>query len=151
MGIANFPLVALAASTLLFSGCVATNKLPGETVNRSYSPTGVNWTNGGYLYMAVRVFNNGGMTAICGAYAEDAKWAVARSEANQHMLDYGRIKVADETIIMGLNFLYYSGKAESHRSLLGRPANCVVTSKEWKGEYSRNPPEFHYPKSRVTT
>jgi len=149
MKIAKFPLITLTASALLFSGCVTTSELSGETVNRSYSPTGFNWTNGGALYMAVRVFNEGGQTAVCGAYAEDKKWGAARHEANQHMLDLGRIKVADETIILGLNFLHYSGTAENYRSLLGQPANCIVTSKEWKGEYARNPPKFYYPRKRV--
>ena len=147
----NLSLAVVLVFSIFVSGCASTSKstLPGDSIDGSYSPTGMKWTNGGYIYMAVKAFEMNGKTAVCGAYliGDDR----VGEEANQEVITNGRILLADTLILRNVGFFQRLPFEGDNMRLQGRPTNCVLTSAAWRPEFAAAEPEFDYPRKRVWT
>ena len=147
----NLSFSVVLVFSIFASGCASTSKstLPSDSIDGSYSSTGMKWTNGGYIYMAVKAFEMNGMTAVCGAYVIGDDHV--GDEANQEVITNGRILLADTLILRNVGFFQRIAYEGEHMQLHGRPTNCVLTSANWRPEFAAAEPEFDYPRSRVWT
>lgn len=149
-------LAAVLAAIMILAGCSGYEKLAQDTVDKDYTVRGIKWTSGTTTLIFMRAFNNQGKLAICGAYTA-SKHADLAGEAVRQFFDTANMYIGEERIgpLSFTNSVPWRGVKWVVRddeiivTESSEPANCVVTGKDWKEPYGRDPITFQGP-TRIT-
>jgi len=121
---ARLPLLALC---LALGGCAAHEDAGFDTVGPGYSTWGGAWNTGGGISAVVRVFERGGATVVCGAWATDRQSALSFT-LNEDVMQAASAYLGQTRLVQGLGFMQRVPYAED---ISGAQARCVVSSVAW--------------------
>jgi hypothetical protein len=142
-----------AAKTILaaigLTGLVAcTSNVPAGRATLGPAPTlgGGTFTSPGGISVAVDARNIGGLTGICGVWAESINQSVMTRNSGPKILDSGGVTMSGEGVAQGLGFLR---KVEPAESYAGMEANCITTERPWRAGDEARPLKIHIPRQVV--
>jgi hypothetical protein len=133
-------------TTSLLSGCAGKGEpTAGTSIDRSFTTAGFRWDSGGAMYVFLTARQSRGRVEVCAARMV-TKGAPITYRYNDNMLDSGSVFVGGDRVLTGLAF---ANALEETDNLLGKPANCRLSSAAWKPEYDGARVEFVIPRQRV--
>ncbi|MFX0545086.1 hypothetical protein ACEWPL_006020 [Roseovarius sp. S1116L3] len=107
---------------------------------------GGTFTSPGGLTVAVDARNIGGLTGVCGVWAESINQSVMTRNTAPKILDSGGVTLGGEAVAQGLGFLREVEPAESYA---GMDANCITTERRWRAGDESRPLKVHIPRQIV--
>ena len=139
--------IALFLSLLVLNGCVqlTTESLPSRAVDDTFHLNYLNWRSGDQMALGVKVFEERGKVAICGAYAERNTQSPYTDQLNNQALAAAQVLLTGETLVRGLNFFGRGGFVEG--SLPNAQASCVLTDRPWTSRYANVRPRVRWGKT----
>lgn len=148
--------VAVSLVACLFAGCSGYERLAPDTLDNDYTVRGIRWTSSTITLVFMKAYNHQGKLAICGAYTA-TKHADLAGEGVRQFIDTANMYIGEERI-GPLSFTDSVSPSKIRWVVQGNevivthssePANCVMTGKDWKETYGREPIDFKGPK-RIT-
>ena len=117
-----------------------------DTVGSGYSVGGGQWKTGGGLTVAVRAFERGGRTLVCGAWATDRQ-AVMTERYNRDVMEVGSIYLDGERLVQNLAFM---PRVRRPDDLAGSEARCVTSPVSWRPGFAEAAPRVRFPRYAVS-
>lgn len=121
---ARIPLLALC---LTLAGCATHENAGLDTVGPGYSTWGGAWNTGGGISAVVRVFERGGATVVCGAWATDRQSALSIN-LNEDVMQAASAYLGRTRLVQGLGFMQ---RVPYAADISGAQARCVVSKVAW--------------------
>ena len=90
---------------------------------------GGTFTSPGGITVAADVRNIGGLTGVCGVWAESANQSVMTRRSGPKILAGGGVSLDGQGVAQGLAFM---AKVAPATSYAGLPANCITTDRPWQ-------------------
>ena len=136
-------------SLLAMSGCVAltTESLPDRNVSSDFTGRTITWTSGGKLSFGLKVYEERGRVAFCGAYSERST-SIYTDQLNSTLMAGGSVTLAGDTLLRGLNF-FKRGNYEAGKLPIGK-ATCVLTDRPWEERFIRTKPRMRFSRTNFT-
>ncbi len=110
------------------AACTPVAKVGKTSLGPSPVLDGGTYSTGGGITVAAQTINVGGMTALCGAWAESKHQSVLSKGAAPRVMHSGSVYLGDAVLHRDLAFM---AKVAPAASYAGQPANCVVTQTPW--------------------
>ncbi|WP_281968468.1 hypothetical protein [Roseovarius nanhaiticus] len=140
--------ISLALVALVALGACASPNMPAGQATLGQSPTvgGGTFTSPGGLTVAADARNIGGLTGICGVWAESINQSVMTRNSAPKILDSAGITLGGEGVARGLKFMR---EVEPAKSYAGMQANCITTERRWRPGDEARALEIHIPRQIV--
>lgn len=136
---------ALFLILLAASGCAVTHDVTGQTqIDRSFTPGGARWEEGGVVYVFSKVRENQGKTEVCVAFMPDEK-VKHHGYYNRQGLAAASVYVAGKRVMHGLGF---ANELAYNENFGGLPATCARGSVDWQPEFADSPSEVRFARMR---
>ena len=131
-------------------GCVqlTTERLPSQAVGPEFELELFNWQSGDQMTVGLKVFEQKGRVALCGAYAEYTPNAGFSEDLNQRALAAAQVRLAGETLVRGLD--YFGRGGHTRDALPSAQASCVLTDRPWEARFKSTKPRIRWGKTRFT-
>ena len=113
-----------------------------DTIGSGYVTGGGEWNTGGGITIAVRAFERGGATVVCGAWATDQQ-SVLSIHQNRDVMEFGSIYIGGTRIVQNLVFMT---RVPYSDNISGRQANCVASSVPWRAKFAEAGPRTRIPR-----
>ena len=127
-----FTLGCLALAAVLASGCaIGRAPIAPDRVTENYTIGSGYWSSGGGVRAAVRVRDEAGRTAICGAWRR-SRQSTESLFFNEDVIEAGIVFLGNEAIIHNLSFMIQAHEAKLDLGLTGEAAGCVLTERPWQ-------------------
>lgn len=139
----------ITLAVLALAGLAACSpNVPAGQATLGPDPTlgGGTFTSPGGLTFAVDARDIGGLTGICGVWAESVNQSVMTRNAGPKILDSGGITLGGDAVAQGLGFLRQVEPAESYA---GMDANCITTPRPWRAGDGARKLGIHVPRQIV--
>lgn len=127
---------------LLFAGCteLTATRLPSKPIGSDFKLTGMRWSNGTIMLVAVELSQRGKNTAVCGAWALPNDADDAASRLTDEVLANADIVVDDEVVVDTAG--YFAQARHQGLKLPAGQANCIETTTPWQNKYRTARPKF---------
>lgn len=131
----------LAAIALGGLAACAINTPAGQaTLGENPTLGGGSFTSPGGITVAVEARDIGGLTGICGVWAESINQSVMTRRSAPRILDSGGVSMDGQSVARGLRFLRQVEPATSYGGML---ANCITTERPWRAGDETRPLGIH--------
>jgi hypothetical protein len=132
---------AALALTLVAVACTRFATVGTDTVGPGYATGGGEWGTGGGITIAVRAFERGGVTVVCGAWATDRQSALTIA-LNENVIETGSVYLGAVRVVQNLAFM---APARYAQNLSGAQANCVASGEPWQPAFAAAEPRVRIP------
>ena len=126
---------------------IVTVSLPERPVDESFQVFFSGWSEKERVTFAVKLFEDNGQTAICGAWSESPGLGPQFSALNDHMIGSSYITIDDEILVNDISF-FAKGRFQDDKRPLGN-ANCRRTDRAWSKRF-KNAAEIKRSRNRFT-
>ncbi len=126
---------------LLVAACTGLAPAGTDVIGPSYTLGGGEWDSGGGITTAIRVFERGGVTVVCGAWTTDQQSALS-IHLNENVIEAGSIYAGSTRLVQNLRFM---SLVRYSQNISGAQANCVASGKPWQPEFSATAPRIRFP------
>ena len=129
------------------AACVqlTTESLPSRSVDGSFSRYQFAWRSGDKMSLGLKIFEERGKVALCGAYAELNINSAYTDQLNSQALAAAQVRLAGETLVRGLNFFGRGGYVDD--GLPAAKASCVLTDRPWEARFKNTKPRIRWGKT----
>jgi hypothetical protein len=142
------PVLTLFAALGLTALAACSPNMPAGRATLGSDPAlgGGTFTSPGGITVAVDARNIGGLTGICGVWAESINQSVMTRNSGPKILNSGGVTLGGEAVAQGLGFLRKVDPAESYA---GMEANCITTERVWRPGDDARPLKIILPRQIV--
>ena len=137
----RFLICPVFALGLLAMACTRFATVGMDTIGPSYTLGGGEWDSGGGITTAIRVFERGGVTVVCGAWATDQQSALSVHK-NENVIEAGSIYAGSTRLAWNLGFM---SRIRYSQNISGAQANCVASGEPWQPEFAETAPRIRFP------
>lgn len=128
-GRAKMLCLALVAA---LGACAQGAPIEPQSVTPDYVIGGGEWSSGGGITVAARVFERNGASVVCGAWATD-KQSVLSATLNENVIEAASVYAGDTRLVQNLRFMARTAYADS---ITGARANCVAAAHPWQANFA---------------
>ena len=139
-------LVLFACANLMLSACFPTGQTAVSRLGLMPVLDGGSYSTGGGITVAAEIKPLGGMTALCGVWAESAHQSVFTKGKAAQVMGSGSVYLGDTVLHRGLLFMQ---KATPSDSYVGHDAKCVKTQRPWQVGDETQPMQIRFPRQVV--
>lgn len=134
--------VAVPGLALLAVACTRFATVGTDVIGPGYAIGGGEWNSGGGITIAVRAFERGGATVVCGAWTTDRQSVLSVSQ-NRDVMEAGSVYIGRTRIVHNLAFM---ARIPYSDNITGSQANCVASSVPWRAEFAETGPHTRIPR-----
>jgi len=126
----------------VMSACSGQARVGTETIDSRYATGGGEWSRGGGITAVARVFEKGGATVVCGAWATDRQSALT-IELNDDVIAAASVFAGDTRLVQNLGFMARTAYSEN---ISGAQANCVASTEPWREDFASTALRIRFPR-----
>jgi hypothetical protein len=127
---------------LVAGGCAPHVSVGADPVGPGYVSGGGEWNSGGGVTVVVRIFERGGTTVVCGAWATDQQ-SVLSINRNTDAIQVGSIYAGNTRLVQNLSFMAH---VPYSINITGAQAECVASTVPWRAEFAETGPRVRFPR-----
>ena len=97
------------------------------------------------MSLGLKIFEERGQVALCGAYAALTVNSAYTDQLNSQALAAARVTLAGESLVRGLDYFGRGGYTEGN--LPSAQASCVLTDRPWETRFKNTKPRIRWGKT----